>query len=136
VGAGIKFCDTINFIMDLEAVRRRLLDERAQRQAIAERLRREETEPVEASELSKVDQHQAELGTETFERERDLTALAILTDELADIELALRKLGDGSYGICEECGKPIGEERLAAKPWARLCIADQVRAEQAISRRR
>jgi RNA polymerase-binding transcription factor DksA len=122
--------------MDLEAVRRRLLDERAQRQALADRLRQEETEPVEASELSKVDQHQAELGSETFERERDLTALAILEDELADIELALRKVGDGSYGICEECGKPIGEERLAAKPWARLCIVDQARAEQLVRRRR
>jgi RNA polymerase-binding transcription factor DksA len=121
--------------MDLEAVRRRLLDERVQRQAVAERLRREEADPVEASELSKVDQHQAELGTETFERERDLTALAIITDELADIELALRRLADGSYGICEECGKPIGEERLTAKPWARLCIVDQARAEQAVRRR-
>ena len=121
--------------MDLEAVRRRLLEEQAQRQALADRLRREEMEPFEASELSKVDQHQAELGTETFERERDLTTLAILTDELADIELALRKLDDGSYGICEECGKPIGEERLTAKPWARLCIVDQARAEHAVSRR-
>jgi RNA polymerase-binding transcription factor DksA len=123
--------------MNLEAARRRLLDERAQRQALVERLRREEADPVEASELSKVDQHQAELGTETFERERDLTALAILEDELADIELALRRLGDGSYGICEECGKAIGDERLAAKPWARLCIVDQARAEkEALSRRR
>jgi RNA polymerase-binding transcription factor DksA len=122
--------------MDLEAARRRLLDERAQRQALAERLRREEANPAEASELSTVDQHQAELGTETFERERDLTALAIIEDELADIELAIRKVGDGSYGICEECGQPIGDERLAAKPWARLCIVDQARAEQAISRRR
>jgi RNA polymerase-binding transcription factor DksA len=121
--------------MDLEAVRKRLLDERAQRQAVAVRLRREEADPVEGSELSKVDQHPAELGTETFERERDLAALAIITDELADIEVALRKLADGSYGICEECGKPIGEERLAAKPWARLCIVDQARAEKAVSRR-
>ena len=120
--------------MDLEAVRRRLLDERVQRQALAERLRREEADPVEASELSKVDQHQAELGTETFERERDLTALAIITDELADIELALRKPDDRRYGICEECGKPIGEERLAAKPWARLCIVHQSEMEKAVSR--
>ena len=121
--------------MDLEAMRQRLLDERAQRQALAERLRRGETETVEASELSKVDQHQAELGTETFERERDLTALRIVEGELADIEAVLVKLDDGTYGICEECRKPIGEERLAAKPWARLCIVDQARAERAVSRR-
>jgi RNA polymerase-binding transcription factor DksA len=115
-------------------MRQRLLDEQAQRQALADRLRRGETETVEASELSKVDQHQAELGTETFERERDLTALAILEDELGDIEVSLRRLGDGSYSICEECGKPSGDDRLAAKPWARLCIVDQARAEHAVRR--
>jgi RNA polymerase-binding transcription factor DksA len=87
---------------------------------------------MESRELSKVDQHPGELGTETFERERDLRALMILESELKDIEDALRRLDEGSYGICEACGKPIDDERLAAKPWARFCIADQARAEQAV----
>ena len=113
--------------MDLNAVRKRLLDERAQRQALAQRLRREQTETVEASELSTVDQHQAELGTETFERERDLAALRIVEDELADIEVALRKLGDGSYGICEECSEQIPAERLKFRPEATRCVPCQGR---------
>jgi DnaK suppressor protein len=121
--------------MDKTRVQQRLQKERSQRQALAERLRREERNPVESGELSKTDQHPGELGTETFERERDLTALAIVDGELADIDLALRRLDDGGYGVCEECGKPIGDERLEAKPWALLCIADQARAEQLLSRR-
>jgi DnaK suppressor protein len=42
----------------------------------------------------------------------------------------LAKLEDGSYGMCEECGQPIGVSRLLARPEARLCIACQTRAEK------
>jgi len=43
---------------------------------------------------------------------------------LADVERAIVKLGDGSYGTCDVCGKPVGEERLEALPWAVLCVQD------------
>jgi RNA polymerase-binding transcription factor DksA len=82
-----------------------------------------------------VDQHQAELGTETFERERDLTALMMVEAELEDIQRALRKIEQSTYGVCEECGKPIADERLEAKPWARYCIVHQEQMERAVSRR-
>jgi RNA polymerase-binding transcription factor DksA len=121
--------------MDLTNARQRLTEEQQRRQALADRLRREELEPVESGELSKIDQHPGELGTETFERERDLTALTMLEAELRDIDEAFRRLDDGSYESCEECGKPIGEERLEAKPWARLCIVHQAEMEKAVSRR-
>src|SRR5213592_4955065 len=84
----------------LEACPVRLEKERAHRRELAHRLRRNESDPVEAAELSKVDQHPGELGSETFERERDLTALAIIEGELSDIELALRRLDEGGYGDC------------------------------------
>ena len=45
-----------------------------------------------------------------------------LKETLADVELALAKLDDGTYGTCEGCGKPIGEARLEAMPTARRCI--------------
>jgi RNA polymerase-binding transcription factor DksA len=122
-------------IMDKNQARQRLLNERAHRRRLAARLRGEESQPVESGELSKIDQHPAELGTETFERERDLTALAILEGELEDIEIGLRRLDEGSYGVCEECGRPIGDERLEAKPWARLCIVHQAEMERSLSRR-
>jgi RNA polymerase-binding transcription factor DksA len=121
--------------MDRARVKQRLNDERARRLALAQRLRREESDPVESSELSKVDQHPAELGSETFERELELTTLTIVEGELKDIDDALRRLDDGTYGICEECGKPIDEARLEAVPWARYCVVDQARVEQALSRR-
>ncbi len=43
---------------------------------------------------------------------------------LADVDRALEKVADGSFGTCDECGKPIGEERLDALPWAVLCVED------------
>jgi RNA polymerase-binding transcription factor DksA len=46
-----------------------------------------------------------------------------LRETLVDVELAIQKLDDGSYGTCEVCGKPIGEPRLEAMPAARRCIA-------------
>ena len=49
---------------------------------------------------------------------------------LTQIDRALAKLEDGSYGTCERCGKPIGEERLRARPWATLCIDDQRLADR------
>ncbi len=46
-----------------------------------------------------------------------------LAETLADVERALAKLDDGTYGACEVCGKPIGDARLEAMPTARRCIA-------------
>jgi DnaK suppressor protein len=54
--------------------------------------------------------------------------------ELADVELALRRLDDGTYGTCEACGHPIDDSRLAAKPEARLCLDDQALAEREVGR--
>jgi DnaK suppressor protein len=51
-------------------------------------------------------------------------ALAVkLQETLSEVERALLKLSEGTYGVCEQCGSPIDEARLEAKPAARLCIA-------------
>jgi DnaK suppressor protein len=50
--------------------------------------------------------------------------------EMQLLRHALAKFEDGSYGLCEECGLPIGASRLLARPEARLCIACQTRAER------
>src|SRR4029077_19933453 len=85
----------------------------------------EESEDEKLSELSAVDQHQADVGTETFEREKDLSILEQIDAELADVEHALKRLDDGTYGTCEFDGKPIPEERLEALPAARFCVQHQ-----------
>lgn len=50
--------------------------------------------------------------------------------EMRQLRQALARLGDGTYGLCEECGQPIGASRLLARPEARLCIDCQTRAER------
>ena len=69
-------------------------------------------------------------GTETFDREADLSLLEQMEAELADVEHALRRIDDGTYGTCEACGRPIGDDRLEVLPAARFCLADQPAAER------
>jgi DnaK suppressor protein len=80
-------------------------------------------------ELSVLDQHPAEVGTETFDMERDQSLLEQVAAELDDVEAALQRLDQGTYGRCEACGGPIGEERLEAMPAARFCLLHQQLAE-------
>jgi RNA polymerase-binding transcription factor DksA len=72
-------------------------------------------------EVSSVDQHQADAGTETYEREKALTILQLAEERRADIEHALDKLAAGTFGRCETCGIAISDERLEARPDARFC---------------
>lgn len=72
--------------------------------------------------------HLADMATATYDRELDEGLEEGAQKTLAEIEAALGRLVDGSYGLCEICGNPIGAERLSAIPWARLCIDDQRRS--------
>ncbi|MBM7563113.1 TraR/DksA C4-type zinc finger protein [Paenibacillus sacheonensis] len=80
------------------------------------------SETVSTGELSAYDNHPGDLGTETFERERDMAIDEHLNEQLEEVEAALGRLSDGSYGICETCGEPIPFERLKAVPTASRCI--------------
>jgi DnaK suppressor protein len=60
--------------------------------------------------------------TEAVDRLNKVGAANSIAVTLADVERALEKLEDGTYGICDDCGEAIGEERLEAIPWATLCI--------------
>jgi DnaK suppressor protein len=71
--------------------------------------------------------HMADMATATYDRELDEGLEEGAQFTLGEIEAALQRIEDGSYGVCEVCGKPIGAERLSAIPWARLCIDDQRR---------
>ena len=73
------------------------------------------------------DNHLGDTASATFDRELDQGLEEGAQQTLAEIEAALKRIEDGTYGICEVCGKPIGEERLRAIPWAKLCIEDQRR---------
>jgi RNA polymerase-binding protein DksA len=74
------------------------------------------------------DNHLGDTATAMYDRELDDGLEEGARETLAEIEAALQRIEDGTYGICEVCGKPIGAERLSAIPWTRLCIDDQRRA--------
>ena len=78
---------------------------------------------VEASKDSNADdEHDPEGATIAFERSQVGTLVEDARHQLAEIEAARGRLADGTYGTCEECGGPIGEGRLEARPTARTCI--------------
>lgn len=87
------------------------------------------------SELSTVDQHPADVGSETFERTKDLSVQEDVEGRLEDVARALEKLGDGTYGTCEVCGEAIPDERLEAVPAARYCVRHQAAREGAVAGR-
>ena len=64
----------------------------------------------------------ADSGQVTAERGEVDALVGSLRETLSDIDNALAKIDAGTYGICERCGSPIGEDRLEAMPAARLCI--------------
>ena len=118
--------------LDLQDLRRRLEDERGRLTAAVQFLERENPGSLE-DELGEIaagnDNHLGDLATATYDRELDEGLEEGAQQTLDDIDLALRKVEDGSYGVCEVCGKPIGAARLTAIPWARFCIDDQRRRD-------
>lgn len=75
-------------------------------------------------------QDQADMGATSFERDHELTVLNSERDKLAQIERALAAISEGTYGICESCGEPIGKMRLMAFPRATLCMTCKQREER------
>lgn len=74
------------------------------------------------SDASADDEHDPEGPTMTQEWSQRTAVLADVRAELADVERALARIADGSYGVCANCGKRITVARLDARPTATLCI--------------
>jgi DnaK suppressor protein len=72
----------------------------------------------------------ADTASATFERELNGGLEERAVESLRQIERALARLEDGTYGLCERCGKQIAHERLLARPFATLCIDDQRRVDR------
>ena len=77
------------------------------------------------------DNHLGDLATATLNREIDYTLSENSGQVLGEIDAALKRIEDGTYGTCAVCGKDIGVERLEIHPWASLCIDDARKAESA-----
>jgi DnaK suppressor protein len=118
---------------ELDDLRERLLTERSE---LEEQLTtiEEQSFATSQSDISgevSFDEENADAGTFTFERERDLSIENNVRDLLSKIARALSRMDEGTYGICSRCGKPIEKARLKALPYVDLCLKDA----QAQSRR-
>jgi RNA polymerase-binding protein DksA len=73
---------------------------------------------------------QADVGSTTLERYHELSLANNARDMLNQIEFALTRIDDGTYGVCENCGNAIGKGRLQAFPRATLCVSCKERQER------
>ena len=85
-----------------------------------------------SGDLSSMPIHMADIGTDNYEQE---FALGLMDSErklLREIDDAMRRIDEGTYGVCEGTGKPIPKARLEAQPWARYCVEYARKLEQGI----
>ena len=124
-GAGMSKVDTGQF-------RERLLEERKRVLDAIDNIHAENPGSIgeETEELTFQDNHLGDVATATFDREMASSLEENSTHVLAEIDGALARIEEGTYGTCTRCGKPIGEERLEALAWARLCIDDKRKQER------
>lgn len=80
--------------------------------------------------LASFDEEYADAGTATFEREKDLSLTNNIRDLIEKTEHALSRIDEGTYGLCERCGRPIEKARIKALPYATLCIRDKQAEER------
>ena len=117
--------------MDAQAARTRLTEERERLTRTLEDLETQTDAQKESlQELSVVDEHQGDIGTETFEMEKDLSIIESVRAGLQDIADAENRLDNGTYGQCQLCHQPISDDRLEALPAARYCVTHQAEVEQ------
>jgi RNA polymerase-binding protein DksA len=118
--------------IDTERFRDALVDERRRVEHALATLRDDhrgslddEVEEVAATS----DNHVAETASATLGREIDYTLGDNAEQVIAEIDAALQRIEDGTYGTCTNCGREIPVQRLEANPWASLCIDCKRRAE-------
>lgn len=111
---------------ELRDIKKRLLDERKELETQLTTIE-EEAFSGPQSEMAGdpgFDDENADAGTSTFERERDLSIENNVRDLIRKIDDALGRIQKKTYGICEICGKAISKTRIEALPYAELCIKD------------
>jgi RNA polymerase-binding protein DksA len=111
--------------IDTERFRTMLLEERERVERAIHNLREDHpgTSDEEVEEISGTsDNHLAETASVTLDREIDFTLEENSGQVLAEIDAALKRIDEGTFGICTNRGEQIAMERLEAYPWASLCI--------------
>lgn len=116
--------------MDRNEARDRLEKLRAEFQATVDAIRERLAQPErDTSDIALVDQHPADVATETSERELDVSREAMFEARLRQIDDAFARIKTGTYGICIDCGETIPDERLRLVPDTPYCVKDAAREQ-------
>jgi RNA polymerase-binding protein DksA len=118
--------------LDTQVFQERLLEERRRVVDAIDNIHAENPGSLgeETDETTFQDNHLGDIATATFDREMASSLEENSMHVLAEIDGALARIDEGTYGVCVRCGKPIGQERLEALPWATLCIDDKRKQER------
>src|SRR5205085_11368559 len=119
---------------ELEHYRGLLLAKRRELVGDMSSMEREALQRGGSSNLSNLPMHMADMGTDNYEQEFTLGLMEKDRNLLREINTALAKIQDGSYGLCEGTSLPISKPRLEAQPWARFSIEHARKLEQRMGR--
>ena len=111
--------------LDWDVIKNAIATERERLQDQLRRIREQDrsgSQGAETSELADYDQHEADQGTELYFREADEALYVQFRNELEALNVAERRIQEGTYGYCERCSKPISGDRLEMLPFTPLCI--------------
>ena len=108
--------------IETDGFREALLEEKKRVEAAIHNLQAENSGNLAEESGEEMAHDLADTATETYDRELDYTLEENSEHVLEEIEAALKRIEEGTYGICTNCGTQIAEARLEALPWATLCI--------------
>ena len=120
---------------DLEHFRELILAKRRELVGDMTSMEREALRSANGTNLSNLPLHMADMGTDNYEQEFTLGLVEKERGLLRELNRALAKIQDGTYGICEGTGRPISQPRLEAQPWARFSIEHARMMERGLVRR-
>ncbi|GIW07831.1 MAG: hypothetical protein KatS3mg060_2636 [Dehalococcoidia bacterium] len=116
----------------LDEFRQLLLAERKRLEALIASARRDAQEDIseEYNQAGGIAAHQADVASDLYEREQALSLERDFEERLHEVDHALRKIDEGTYGVSERSGQPIPLERLRVIPWARFTVEEERELER------
>jgi DnaK suppressor protein len=116
--------------MDIQQQKRQLEARKAELQRQIGNLTEAYPTPVDPIQASEGAQDFEETAVDFLETQQEQSLMVNEQALLTEVERALKRIEEGTYGRCVDCGKPIPEKRLQALPWAARCVQDEERLEQ------
>jgi DnaK suppressor protein len=116
--------------LDLQKIRERLQEKEKELQGSIAGLTEAHPTPVDPIEASEGPQDFEETNVDFIEMQQEQSIERNEQALLAEVQTALKRLDEGTYGTCVVCGQPIPEKRLEALPWALRCVRDEEQLEQ------